>query len=278
MAKKINITYTTGAVPSPHDSRDYQYEKLFKAEIGEIGALDYRDLLKEVRDQGSQGTCVAMAGTCMKEGQECTDINIKEYQSPQFIYNQRSNKSSGMYPRDLMKILKNIGSVFEADYPYMSHATITKELKDSAKRFDIKSYAKITTIEGLRDSLKNNGICVLATPVYDYGMKMWIPDSSLIGYHMMAVVGFDDNKEQFIIRNSWGTQWGDKGYCYLPYGEFKYITEVWTSIDNKTITKVNKFKLFLKKFWYKFKQPQVWITTLILSLMALIVILGLTTK
>ncbi len=35
--------------------------------------------------------------------------------------------------------------------------------------------------------------------------------------HAMLCVGYSDVDEMFIVRNSWGTEWGDKGYCYIPY-------------------------------------------------------------
>ena len=33
----------------------------------------------------------------------------------------------------------------------------------------------------------------------------------------MLIVGYSDAKQVFIVRNSWGTHWGDNGYCYMPY-------------------------------------------------------------
>jgi hypothetical protein len=35
--------------------------------------------------------------------------------------------------------------------------------------------------------------------------------------HSMCAVGYSDKEQVFIVRNSWGDQWGDKGYCYIPY-------------------------------------------------------------
>lgn len=35
--------------------------------------------------------------------------------------------------------------------------------------------------------------------------------------HAMLCVGYSDPDEVFIVRNSWGEDWGDKGYCYIPY-------------------------------------------------------------
>ena len=46
---------------------------------------------------------------------------------------------------------------------------------------------------------------------------------TLEGGHAILAVGYDDNKKigsangALLIRNSWGTQWGDKGYGWLPY-------------------------------------------------------------
>ncbi|HEY9736442.1 MAG TPA: C1 family peptidase [Trichocoleus sp.] len=37
------------------------------------------------------------------------------------------------------------------------------------------------------------------------------------GWHAMLCVGYSDKDRMFIVRNSWGSEWGDQGYCYIPY-------------------------------------------------------------
>jgi len=37
------------------------------------------------------------------------------------------------------------------------------------------------------------------------------------GGHAMLCVGYSDPDKVFIVRNSWGEDWGDSGYCYIPY-------------------------------------------------------------
>lgn len=37
------------------------------------------------------------------------------------------------------------------------------------------------------------------------------------GWHAMLCVGYSDKDKMFIVRNSWGTDWGEQGYCYIPY-------------------------------------------------------------
>ena len=51
-----------------------------------------------------------------------------------------------------------------------------------------------------------------------------LPDleiESHLGSHALLAVGYSDLDEVVIARNSWGVNWGDRGYCYLPYEYFK---------------------------------------------------------
>ena len=57
-----------------------------------------------------------------------------------------------------------------------------------------------------------------------------ISDEKLLGGHAVMAVGYDDNKGHFVVRNSWGMEWGDNGYFYMPY-EFiisdNYCSDFW---------------------------------------------------
>jgi hypothetical protein len=48
-------------------------------------------------------------------------------------------------------------------------------------------------------------------------VPMPTPQDKLLGGHAVLCVGYDDSRKVFIMRNSWGSKWGDKGYFYLPY-------------------------------------------------------------
>ena len=43
------------------------------------------------------------------------------------------------------------------------------------------------------------------------------PSENCLGGHALVCVGFDDYDEHWIFRNSWGAQFGENGYGYLPY-------------------------------------------------------------
>jgi GNAT superfamily N-acetyltransferase len=46
-------------------------------------------------------------------------------------------------------------------------------------------------------------------------------DNEIEATHTILLVGYDDSSGYLTFRNSWGTEWGDKGYGYLPYGYFE---------------------------------------------------------
>jgi C1A family cysteine protease len=63
---------------------------------------------------------------------------------------------------------------------------------------------------------------------------MWYQDvgEKLLGGHAMCVVGY--NAEGFIVRNSWGDDWLDNGYCMFPYSDWGMQWEVWSTVDAKS--------------------------------------------
>jgi len=58
----------------------------------------------------------------------------------------------------------------------------------------------------------------------------------LLGGHAIMAVMFDDDKKIFGCRNSWGPDWGDKGYFYLPYD---YILNPDLASDFWIVTSIN---------------------------------------
>ena len=140
---KLNVS------PSPTDERDF----IFSSSKEYPEDLDYRDELQPIRNQGDQGSCWAQSACCMKEWQERRESGLNEYLSPQFFYNNRYNiydndkdNDYGMYGRDTMRILKNIGVCLEKMYTYgliEDKSDISEECYKDALKHKIKSYARV---------------------------------------------------------------------------------------------------------------------------------------
>jgi C1A family cysteine protease len=61
------------------------------------------------------------------------------------------------------------------------------------------------------------------------------PDESVLGGHAVVAVGYDDSTQRFLVRNSWGSGWGQEGYFTMPYG---YLTDAGLSADFWTLRMV----------------------------------------
>lgn len=231
------------AIKSPIDNRDW----IITDVLSELqDTLDYRYMLQPIRNQGSQGTCYAQSAACAKEWQEKINYNFNNYFSPQFFYNYRpniyddnDNNNDGMFGRDVMKLLLDIGICTEKEYPYgliEDKNIINSSVIKNALNHKIKSYARVTSIDSLKLSLFKNGPCLISFPIYNYSMEMWkstIKDTEIIGGHAMTVVGYTN--DSFIIRNSWGSSWGDNGYCYYKLNDWGVHWEIWSIVDDKSI-------------------------------------------
>jgi C1A family cysteine protease len=58
------------------------------------------------------------------------------------------------------------------------------------------------------------------------------PGEQVVGGHAVLAVGYDDKNQWFIVRNSWGVDWGMNGYFTLPY---QYLLEPNLSDDFWTV-------------------------------------------
>lgn len=53
----------------------------------------------------------------------------------------------------------------------------------------------------------------------------------MLGGHAVLAIGYDNNKKAFKIRNSWGTNWGQKGHFWMPYNfimSSDFADDFWT--------------------------------------------------
>ena len=231
-----------GCIKDRPDKRDYLMRAYLP--VGKIPLkVDYTKKMSPVRDQGEEGTCVGFAGAVgMKEYQEKIDYGKLVKLSPRFLY-EETRKVDGIYEaegitiRSALKILANKGVCQEKYWPYKSKK-ITGAVKD-AKKFKVKTYARILNLNELRRSIAKKGPCIIGIAVFE-GMQETItgrvpmPKQSSVYYggHAICPIGYDDKKKLIKFKNSWGLKWGEKGYGYLPYTYIEnFMLDAWSSID-----------------------------------------------
>lgn len=236
-----------GVIKYKIDKRDIIHgKKAFLSKLPKI--VDLRLNCSPIVDQGQLGSCTANAIVS----------GLREYFEKPFTiplsrlylyWEERKiegtiNSDSGAQIRDGMKVLNKIGVCPEIDWPYdINTFTNTPSNLDNtnASFYKISSYQRITSLTMLKTALSKNEIVVFGFNVYesfesDQVAKTGIvpmpkKNEQLLGGHAVCAVGYADNKKYVIVRNSWGSDWGDKGYCYMPYTVFnKLVMDMWTGL------------------------------------------------
>ena len=227
-----------GWVPDLPDHRD----QMFQAPVALLGALpaqvDMRAECPPVYNQGALGSCTANAIAAALElnqmKQKEADIFVP---SRLFIYyNERViegtvDEDSGAMIRDGIKAVAKQGAPHETLWPYVIKQFRRKPskvaYKDARKHPAVLYQRLVPDIQQLRGCLAAGfpftfGFTVYTSFESDAVAKsgrvpMPAPKEKVLGGHAVLAVGYDHAKQHFIVRNSWGADWGKRGYCTMPY-------------------------------------------------------------
>ena len=130
------------------------------------------------------------------------------------------------------RVAKGWGSVDENKWPYDGNADHWPPIEPpgldiKAKAHRIFAYQRTSTVDECRALLASRMPMSVAFDIDDswYQAKNGIipkPDKQqIVGGHAFYLIGYNDKMQTFKFVNSWGTDWGDSGYGYLPYSYFK---------------------------------------------------------
>ncbi len=211
-------------------------------------SVDLRPKCSPVFDQGDIGSCTgnsicgALEYLELKEladrydGAEIFDPSKFVNISRLFIYyNERvmegdPMEDGGAEIRDGIKTLVGIGACVESEWSYSESNLFKKpspEAFHDARAHRISAYARLVDMDDMKASLSAGYPFVFGFTVYEGFEGDQIAATGILempkrgeqpqGGHAVMCVGYDDAKQHFIIRNSWGPDWGDKGYFYMPY-------------------------------------------------------------
>lgn len=252
--------------PDKPDFRDMPYwnHPEFRRLAGATApqSIDLRPKMPPIVDQGAIGSCTgnAIAGmlgflelqelAAKAGGHALLDPSTFKPFSRLFIYwNERSmegdvRQDGGAAIRDGIKSIRNSGACSEQTWPY-DQAHVFDVPSDQA--FSEASAHKIVTgyridttnLDEMVGCLANGFPFVVGISIYSSFMNPQVAANGLVpmpmyndsfeGGHAVCVVGYEAASQLFIVRNSWGESWGDKGHFYLPA---QYLTglgdDAWT--------------------------------------------------
>lgn len=219
--------------PDKVDNRDYKYQVTNKVQQN---LVDLRNYCSTIEDQGNLGSCTgqAIAGAIEllnRRNNKQTDV------SRLFIYYYERalintiNYDSGAYIRDGIKVTNKQGAPLESLWPYniqrFRQRPTPNAINDALKR-KVTLYERVLDHNGCLDALNNGYPVVIGFYVYASFISpqvsrtgvMPYPNTKrerLLGGHAVLLVGYDKDREVYIARNSWGPNWGDSGYFYMPF-------------------------------------------------------------
>ena len=254
----LDNSYCYGLQPPPPDKEIANID----IQIDYPESYDISRFLPPVDTQGNQGSCVAWAtGYYLKSFQE----NYQNSQddppastvilSPSFIFNQiKISPCSGSQIADALDLLQVSGTPEWTIMPYNENDCETQptDLQRSlAEPNRIDSYFYLNgeiLLEQTKAFLLNDQPVVIAISIdrnyfgaKENGVSVYRKFKKVDGAHAMLIVGYDDALNAFKAVNSWGAEWGDRGFVWIDYkafeeandpeSDFKILCEAWISND-----------------------------------------------
>lgn len=207
---------------------------------------DGQNWVSPLLNQANCGSCVAFASIGVMESQMRIASGVSSYNislSPQNLFACGGGScEQGWMPEDAARFLQTQGVVDESCAPYESGATgqdvaCTATCSDASRRtYRISNYTTPTSsfknLAAIKQALLKGPLVTTLDVYLDFiayggGVYKHVSGDAL-GGHAVSIVGYNDADQAFIIRNSWGPEWGENGYGRVAYSDISGIgAETW---------------------------------------------------
>jgi C1A family cysteine protease len=247
----INRKY--GWAPDLPDQRDHLYSAPQPVLAKLPPKKDLRSGCPPVYDQGQLGSCTANAiSGAIQFEQKKQGVKVFTPSRLFIYYNERVmegsvNSDAGAQIRDGVKSVADLGVCPETEWPYDINKVTNKPTPacyTDATKCEAVGYQRLdsTNLNQLKGCIASGFPFVFGFTVYEAFesqdvaksgvLNMPGPKEKVVGGHAVLAVGYDDTTQRFAVRNSWGKDWGIKGYFTIPYA---YMTTTNLADDFWTI-------------------------------------------
>ena len=200
--------------------------------LNDRGGVSY---VSGVRNQLNCGSCVAFGSVAVLEGtarftrgMPSLDVDLSE---AHLFYGWGStvgvNCNTGWMPLPALGFVTSQGLTYESEWPYSAGNSNGASLPANWQQHRAKSAGTVDVTNNVQ-AIKNHlttygpvtGCFVVYTDFFSYSSGVYHHVSGVEeGGHCVAIVGYDDVQGAWIIKNSWGTSWGQSGFGMIKYGE-----------------------------------------------------------
>ena len=132
--------------------------------------------------------------------------------------------NGGLMDSAFQYVIHNGGIASEASYPYVGEDMTCKKLKSKLHEAKIRGFADVTSNDSnaLASAVAQQPVSVAVDATIWQFYQSGVLDSSLCGTelnHGVLAVGYDMGEGYWIVKNSWGAEWGENGYIRLTIEE-----------------------------------------------------------
>lgn len=203
--------------------------------------------ITSVKDQGSCGSCVAFAAIATAEasiGYATKTANNVQDLSEQWLFFCNGmyypSCSTGWWPGDAAQVIRTSSCPYEKCHPYVAAPSCSSPACSTGitnarpnGTFNVVTFSS-TEIQLAKDFIAAGGAVMSFFSVYEdfFGMN---PTSGIYKYdgfsayaggHEVSVIGYNDIDGYWVIKNSWGTGWGEYGFAKVGYGQVGLMSGV----------------------------------------------------
>jgi C1A family cysteine protease len=198
-------------------------------------SLDWRDVggqdwTTPIGDQARCGSCVAFGTNAAIESRleiaaGNANLNPNLSESHLFYCGCGFCCNTGWHPENAMDYAQHTGVVDEACFPYADSNQLCSPCSDWRNRVTkIESWSGTSSTSEMKQALADHGPIEVTMVVYsdffDYtGGVYRYTYGSREGGHAITLVGYNDSEGYWIVKNSWGTSWGEAGWFRIAYGQ-----------------------------------------------------------
>jgi len=262
-AQLVNIPPPDDSIDGP-DLPDFPPFTADADDTADIAAFSWRDhegadWMMPIRNQRQCGSCAAFGITAMLEmrikqdlGEPNLDIDLSDSQC---LTCAGGDCVDGITLPQGIAVMEQEGLVTEACGPYaengneviLTECDAVCEGGDRGRVFlrgvqllDFTDVPELSDqINLMKKALRQSPLLVriaVWSDLFNYDGGTYVnastDEAEIVGYHALLLVGWDDERQGWLARNSWGSSWGNSGYLWLGYGASDSNRQVYTAVGS----------------------------------------------